>query len=536
MLIPRSTSQSPSTSLPSSLPHSSIVILADVLNMSGPPPQRHMLKLKVNTSGIAAPNASGSNHTPSSTTTPKIKLKLGGVQSAKAPPAASPKIKLSKPKKERPSLLVSTKKRDHDSIGGSNGPQNGPATGQIKKLKLTASKKTPATPFVKLKSKGKPPYRPHGVGYDSEASDREEDPAIEEQFVLRMTPGDDCDYLRKAIEEKRWGKQGADVRLKFLQSDGRRAVLNIRGKIYAASLVDMPCIVEGMKSWDKRGWYKAADICQMLLVLGVVKTEPEAMDYPLPARDVDKATFAYNHGLTPPLRWVRQRRFRKRISTHTIEEVESQVEKLFQQDAASVGETRYELIDPHWLNKSVNGRGESAQLDSESGDGDAYGEDDDGEGYFNNGIDNGMTQDYEEEDDDEADLAAQLEAAMEEEDGDVNEAETPMEVNTPILDTQNVTDSEAATPAAGSVSKEDSGDDESDEDEEEVDDNELEQRADMQRQREEIADLENAIKDQIVEMERLQAPILRNKIQRKIQSLKGDLELKKAAIGEGEED
>jgi TATA-binding protein-associated factor Taf7 len=32
--------------------------------------------------------------------------------------------------------------------------------------------------------------------------------------------------------------------------------------------VDLPCIVEGMKSWDRRGWYKSADICQMLLVLG----------------------------------------------------------------------------------------------------------------------------------------------------------------------------------------------------------------------------------------------------------------------------
>ena len=54
-----------------------------------------------------------------------------------------------------------------------------------------------------------------GLSYDSEASDREEDPWIEEQFILRMVPGDDCNYLRKAIEKKEIG-QGTDVSITFL--------------------------------------------------------------------------------------------------------------------------------------------------------------------------------------------------------------------------------------------------------------------------------------------------------------------------------
>jgi transcription initiation factor TFIID subunit 7 len=33
-----------------------------------------------------------------------------------------------------------------------------------------------------------------------------------------------------------------------------------------------------MKSWDRRGWYKSADICQMLLVLGRVNSDQEAME------------------------------------------------------------------------------------------------------------------------------------------------------------------------------------------------------------------------------------------------------------------
>ena len=54
-----------------------------------------------------------------------------------------------------------------------------------------------------------------GLSYDSEASDREEDPWVEEQFILRMVPGDDCNYLRKAIEKKEIG-QGTDVSITFL--------------------------------------------------------------------------------------------------------------------------------------------------------------------------------------------------------------------------------------------------------------------------------------------------------------------------------
>ena len=41
-----------------------------------------------------------------------------------------------------------------------------------------------------------------GLGYDSEASDREDDPAIEEQIILRCRPGEDAAYLRQCLERK----------------------------------------------------------------------------------------------------------------------------------------------------------------------------------------------------------------------------------------------------------------------------------------------------------------------------------------------
>lgn len=50
-----------------------------------------------------------------------------------------------------------------------------------------------------------------GLGYDSEASDREDDPAIEEQIILRCRPGEDAAYLRQCLERK----EVPDMMIKF---------------------------------------------------------------------------------------------------------------------------------------------------------------------------------------------------------------------------------------------------------------------------------------------------------------------------------
>jgi transcription initiation factor TFIID subunit 7 len=45
--------------------------------------------------------------------------------------------------------------------------------------------------------------------------------------------------------------------------------------------------------------------------------------------------YSYPHGLTPPLKHVRQRRFRKKLSKRAIEEVEREVERLLEIDATA---------------------------------------------------------------------------------------------------------------------------------------------------------------------------------------------------------
>jgi transcription initiation factor TFIID subunit 7 len=67
---------------------------------------------------------------------------------------------------------------------------------------------------------------------------------------------------------------------------------------------------------------------KMLLIENRIPNE-EVLGHQKPFNVED---FVYPHGLTPPLRHVRKRRFRKRASKRTIESVEQEVERLLQQD------------------------------------------------------------------------------------------------------------------------------------------------------------------------------------------------------------
>lgn len=426
-----------------------------------------------------------------------------------------------KPKKKDLSKL--TKKRPADEPALNELPTEPPSSQKAgpKRLKLNPSKR-PGVQSIRIKNKGLVPTRPTGVGYDSEASDTEVDPAVEEQFILRMVPGEDCEYLRQAINERRFDK--GEFAFKPLTREGRRAILKIRDKQYVAALVDLPCIIEGMKSWDRRGWYKSADICQMLLVLGLVSNDKEAMEYPLPSeiQFPDEKTLQYPHGLTPPLRWVRKRRFRERVSTRTIEQVENAVEDLINQDELSVEAPQYELLDSAALS-----RAEVLAQDGEYEEDEYYDDEQDAEGDADEGLfDAGV--------DAEDDLAAEMEAALAAGAEDVpiqaagaGPAEMP-QTGTPT----------AKQSSPGATSEDESDVSEGDGDEvpgEELDDEQLEQQRQVQQNREEIVELEALIKAETVKWQMQTNPILKNKMAKRIQDLKQAVSLKKVSIGEGDD-
>lgn len=239
--------------------------------------------------------------------------------------------------------------------------------------KLNLKKRPPPGPKrVTLNVKREPPPRPKAVGYDSEDSDAERDPMIEQAFMLRMEPGEDCDMLRKAIEEKKIGlsqsEGGLDVRIRFLDKDHRRGIVTIKGRMYAAALVDLPCVIESMKSWDKKGWWKVVDICQMLLVLGRCNDEEEAKNMALPS-DVDPTTMKYAHGIAPPFYNVRKRRFRKRVVHRPTEAVEDEVERLLKDDDAAIeagGEVSTQFLDNRTQEQSMFDDDATGEYDDEA--------------------------------------------------------------------------------------------------------------------------------------------------------------------------
>ncbi len=481
----------------------------------------------------------------------KITLKAGKASSPPPPtPASATGLKLNlQPKKPI------SKKRAADDVTALPDPK------RRLTLKIGESRKPSAAPKLKAlnATKKPPPPRLPGLGYDSEDSEAEEDPAIQQAFVLRMRPGEDCDYIHDAITNGKVGlpvsEGGAEVSFRFIEKDLRRAIVTVRGRMYAAVLVDLPCIVETMKSWDKKGWWKVADMCQMLLVLGTCRNEDEARTYALP-KEVEKDTFQYPHGLTPPMHWVRKRRFRKRLSYKTIANVDEEVERLLREDEQAEktgGSARYTMIDPTRPN------GEQAIGESEI---DEY-ESQDALDTF----ENGQQPEDEEFDDEEfaAELEGGLQAAFDEEETQAaftseplagNLIDSPAQIpdqapaftapttSAPIPESESV----AATPAQATSEADAEGDDESssDEDDEEdeeedeadspMDEDALARAAERNQQLEELADLEREIASQKRKCDGLTNQLLKQRAVAQLRNLQEDRRVKRGILGLDEED
>ncbi|KAF3190546.1 hypothetical protein TWF225_002288 [Orbilia oligospora] len=397
------------------------------------------------------------------------------------------------------------------------------ATPSVPKIRLKASfsgiksatvdspkAQTPKTPIIKLKSNASRPTTtrravPIGYGYDSEAEDREEDPAIEEQFILRMPPGEDCEYIRSEIEKKDFGKS-TDVWFKF--KDDRRAIVSVRGRIYSATLVDLPCIIESNKTIDKgKNIFKTADISQMLLVGDRLIFEDQALSNTVP-----NSLANYPHGITPPMHWARRRRFRKRAVNRNMDKVEEAVEKLLAADAeCEIAD--YELLTEADLTREADEKAGRNMMNYEMGEEDADGEVD-------------MT--YEEEDG---------EGEEEEEEGDEHALDLmdfEGELTAMMDDTEHVQPETKRAPAP--ISSDEDEDDDDDEEEEDNDGDAMDldpgMSAEKLQLKEEMADLERAITVKTRERDGAHNQIVRQRIQNVIDGLKAELELKKSSLEE----
>lgn len=506
------------------------------------------IKLRLNAGAAAASPLVGSPSAASpSAAGQRLKIKFGGAfKSIDASASNSSETSPQKLKKSGRAIKPTAKASAAANKRGIEENDDLLIESPKKKTKLTFFRKPQHTSTTKitLKSKGKPPKRPGREGYDSEASDQEKDPSVEEGFIMhwslediaKSSPGwdasEDVKYIAQMIEERKIGA-GAQISFRAFGPDGRRLMITVRENSYAAVLVDIPTIIEGMKTWDRKNLYKSVDICQMLHVFSKVSDHSEARVAELP-KEVDPETWDFPHGLTPPMRYARHRRFRKRTRRTRIEYVEKEVEKLLAKDEQA------ESTAIEWVVEEAASRGGSHAVSDEGNRGfdppsQVGGEYEDADGEPDEDVNNGEVDEYE---DMEIDIAADIEAALL-----LDEGGTPAtDAATPLLDV------EVGTPVADEVDfgedvgdEEDDEEDDEDEDEDEEDGGEEPKVVDeaenkKKEQREEIKDLEAKLAEHETKFEFMDIPYLKTRLAATIRNLKQALANQKAALGEDDDD
>ncbi|KAI3826562.1 hypothetical protein L1987_00610 [Smallanthus sonchifolius] len=144
---------------------------------------------------------------------------------------------------------------------------------------------------------------------------------MEEQFILRVPPSV-AERIERLLNESASDDKSLDL---SFSDDGRNGTFVIGDHHFPASLLDLPGIVESYKTYDDSVLIKTADVgqvgcvsyacfqvnmivsysspvmCILLWQMIMVRDEGD------PAPDVVE----YRHGLTPPMRDARRRRFRR---------------------------------------------------------------------------------------------------------------------------------------------------------------------------------------------------------------------------------
>ncbi|KAI9314491.1 TAFII55 protein conserved region-domain-containing protein [Dichotomocladium elegans] len=292
----------------------------------------------------------------------------------------------------------------------------------------------------------------------------EPEPAIEEHLILRMPQGELADKLREQVRKR---EISDDVKLHF--RDSRRGYFFLDGKRYDTTLVDLPTIIESQKTLDNKQFYKIADISQML----IVDDGSHPRDDP-PARSNTTDSYTFEDGLTPPLKHVRRRRFRQRLSKRAIEDVEREVERLLEVDATAE-DVQYEVFDNREMEMEM-------EMESDVGTQDID-------------IDTSEAADSESDED----LAAAIDREMEE------------------LDEED---------------REDEEEEDEEESEEDEDEDETGNTGEIEQKKQEIAEIKQAIQRKTADLHTAPNAILRKRFEADLEKLKKELALKEAYLAE----
>jgi len=134
---------------------------------------------------------------------------------------------------------------------------------------------------------------------------------MEEQFILRVPPSV-AEKIEQVLSENPISSDDNSMDLSFSE-DGRTGTFVIGNNRFPVSLLDLPCIIESYKSYDDSVLIKTADVGQMIMVREKDEPEPEGPEY--------------RHGLTPPMRDARRRRFRREpdLNPEIVQRVEKDI-------------------------------------------------------------------------------------------------------------------------------------------------------------------------------------------------------------------
>eukprot|EP01097_Dermamoeba_algensis_P002416 TRINITY_DN194_c0_g6_i2.p1 TRINITY_DN194_c0_g6~~TRINITY_DN194_c0_g6_i2.p1 ORF type:complete len:174 (+),score=35.78 TRINITY_DN194_c0_g6_i2:69-590(+) len=138
-------------------------------------------------------------------------------------------------------------------------------------------------------------------------------PELEQQCILRV-PKHIADILRKILS----GDKSKSSNFSLTFDDERHCKLQLDETVMKGVVVDLPCVVESLKTLDRSLYYKSGDIGQMIIIND--KTDIE--EQPEEERIFDDE-YHLKFGITPPTgrSYIRsKKRAKKRAKLGEIEE------------------------------------------------------------------------------------------------------------------------------------------------------------------------------------------------------------------------
>ncbi|KAH6599460.1 hypothetical protein BASA61_002558 [Batrachochytrium salamandrivorans] len=269
-------------------------------------------------------------------------------------------------------------------------------------------------------------------------------------------------------------------------------------------LVDLPCIIESLKTIDNKQFYKVADVAQMIVVSDPVDPTAANTTTTSSSRSRASADGSWPDGLTPPMADVRRRRFRKRISKKAIEDVEQEIERLLLADADAV-DVKYDVHDRRDGDGSTIGGGSVGDALDGSEMADLMDKDDDG-------------------DDQDSDLAAEIQEALDAED-DANSQDGDDDKESEDDDEEEDDDNDAQGDD-GDNESEDGGPEDVEGDDRE--DAHLKKQANLLQH--EIQDLERKLVEKNAQASSQVNPIMRKRFEEIVGKLTSELDIKRQQL------